>query len=186
LAEDILTEIKSKMEMTVSGLAKQLVTIRTGRATPALVENIVVEYHGTIVPLQQIASISVSEANLIVIRPWDRTSIRAIEKGIIKADIGLNPSNDGTVVRIIIPHLSSERRIELAKLVAKRVEERRIAIRNERRTAITKLREQEKIKEISQDQLKHYSKNIDDLCARYIEQADKIGLDKEKEIKELQ
>jgi len=185
LAEEVLTEIKSKMEMTVNGLAKQLLTIRTGRATPALVENIQAEYHGAVVPIQQISSISVSEANLIVIRPWDRTSIKAIEKGILKADIGLNPSNDGTVVRIIIPHLSSERRIELAKLVAKRTEERRIALRNERRTAVTKLREQEKNKEISQDQLTFYSKKIDNLCTGFIDQVDKIGLDKEKEIKEL-
>lgn len=185
MAEEVLTEIKNKMEMTVSGLGKQLLTIRTGRATPALVENIQVEYHGVLVPMQQIASISVSEANLIVIRPWERAAIKAIEKGILKADIGLNPSNDGTAVRIIIPHLSSERRIELAKLVAKRAEERRITLRNERRTAVTKLREQEKNKEISQDQLMFYTKKIDNLCASFIEQVDKIGLDKEKEIKEL-
>ena len=185
MAEEVVTEIKTKMEMTVSGLSTQLLTIRTGRASPALVENIQAEYHGALVPMQQIASISVSEANLIVIIPWDRASIRAIEKGILKADIGLNPSNDGTVVRIIIPHLSSERRTELAKLVAKRTEERRITLRNERRTAVSKLREQEKNKEISQDELALYSKKVDSLCAGFIEQVDKIGLDKEKEIKEL-
>jgi len=109
----------------------------------------------------------------------------SIEKSILKADIGLNPSNDGTVVRIIIPHLSAERRIELAKLVGKRVEERRITLRNERRIAVTKFREEEKNKEISQDQMLHYVKIIDSLCTGYIEQVEKIGLDKENEIKEL-
>lgn len=173
------------MEKTVSGLARQLLTIRTGRASPSLIENIQAEYHGALSPIQQIASISVSEGNLIVIRPWDRGSIRAIEKAILKADIGLNPSNDGTVVRIIIPHLSAERRDELAKLVSKRVEERRIVLRNERRVAVAKLREQEKNKEISQDQLLHYTKKIDNICTSFIDQVNKIGLDKEKEIKEL-
>ena len=185
MAEEVFTETKYKMEKTVSGLARQLLTIRTGRATPALVENIQAEYHGALIPIQQFASISVSEANLIVIRPWDRGSIRAIEKAILKADIGLNPSNDGSVVRIIIPHLSAERRAELAKLVAKRVEERRIVLRNERRTTVAKLREQEKKKEISQDKLMHHTKRIDDICASFIDQVNKIGLDKEKEIKEL-
>ncbi len=185
MAEEVITEIKYKMEKTVSGLATQLLTIRTGRATPALVENIQADYHGSMIPIQQIASISVSETNLIVIRPWERGSIKSIEKSILKADIGLNPSNDGSVVRIIIPHLSAERRVELAKLVSKRVEERRIVIRNERRTAVTKLREQEKTKDISKDQLMHYTKVTDGLCNAFIEQIDKIGLDKEKEIKEL-
>ena len=185
MAESIIGEIQGKMEKTVSGLSTQLLTIRTGRASPALIENIQVEYHEVMTPIQQIASIVVSESNLLVIRPWERGSIREIEKAILKADIGLNPSNDGTVVRVIIPHLSAERRVELAKLVSKRVEERHITLRNERRAAVAKLREQEKNKEISQDQMVHYTKVIDSLCAGFIDQVDKIGLDKEKEIKEL-
>ncbi len=185
MEEEVFTELSSKMKKAVSGLARQLLTIRTGRATPALVKDIQTEYHGVLVPMEQIASISAPEANLLTIRPWERSSMRNIEKAILKDDIGLNPSNDGTVVRVIIPHLSEERRIELAKLVAKRVEERRIVLRNIRRDAVARFREFEKNKEISQDQLRNIIKKIDDICDSFIEQVDKIGLDKEKEIKEV-
>jgi ribosome recycling factor len=183
--EEVFSELSSKMQKAVIGLSQQLLTIRTGRATPALVKNIQTEYHGALVPIEQIASIATPEANLITIRPWEISSIRNIEKAILKADIGLNPSNDGTVVRIIIPRLSEERRIELAKLVAKRVEERRIVLRNIRRDAVAKFRESEKNKEISQDLLRNIIKKIDDICDGFIEQVDKIGQDKEKEIKEV-
>jgi ribosome recycling factor len=183
--EEVLAEFGSKMQKAVTGLVQQLVTIRTGRATPALVKSIQTEYHGALVPIEQIASITVPEPNLISIRPWERSSIKSIEKAILKDDIGLNPSNDGTVVRVIIPPLSEERRIELAKLVAKRVEERRVVLRNIRRDIVTKFRELEKEKEISQDQLRNIIKKIDDICDTFIEQVDKIGLEKEKEIKEV-
>lgn len=185
MEEEVFTEFGSKMQKAVNGLVQQLVTIRTGRASPALVKNIQSEYHGTLVPIEQIASITVPEPNLITIRPWDRSSIKSIEKAILKDDIGLNPSNDGTVVRVIIPPLSEERRIELAKLVSKRVEERRVVLRNIRRDMVTKFRELEKEKEISQDQLRLITKKIDEVCDGFIEKVDQIGLEKEKEIREV-
>jgi ribosome recycling factor len=185
MENEVLDELHSKMQKAVAGFAQQLSTIRTGRANPSLVKNIQVEYHGAQVPLEQIAAIAAPEANLIVIRPWENGIIRNIEKAILKDDIGLNPSNDGSVVRVIIPKLSDERRSELAKLVAKRVEERRVSLRNMRRETVNRIREMEKNKEISQDQLKRLIRITDELCEEFIDKANVLGLEKEKEIKEI-
>ena len=182
---EALNELKSRMQKAADGLVKELAAIRTGRATPVLLDNIVVDYHGTLVPLQQIATISVPEANLIIIQPWDRAAIQGIQKAILTSGIGLNPSNDGNVVRVTIPPLSEERRIELAKLVAKKVEERRVALRNIRREGVAKLREMERDKEISRDDLEINAKQIDKLTDIFMEQVNGIGRDKEREIKEV-
>lgn len=183
--DDVLLELNSKMEKAVEGLARDLAGIRTGRATPALVENIMVDYQGALVPLRQLASISAPEANLIVIQPWDRGSLRSIEKAILKSDIGLSPVNDGNIIRVVIPPLSEERRVELARLVSKRVEERRVILRNIRRDSVEKLRAKEKEKEISQDQLKSAMTRIQEITDDFISKATKIGQDKEKEIREI-
>jgi len=185
MADDIFSELNSRMQKVVDGLAGELATIRTGRATPALVDNIMVDYHGIPTPLRQIATISIPEANLIIIQPWDRTSLRSIERAILKADIGLNPLNDGNVIRVVIPPLSEERRIELAKLVSKRVEERRVMLRNIRRDCIGKLREMEKNKEMSQDKLENAITQVDEISDNFIDKVSQIGQDKEKEIKEV-
>ncbi|MCD6599038.1 MAG: ribosome recycling factor [Dehalococcoidia bacterium] len=185
MIEEVLVDLNSKMQKSVDGLAQELTTIRTGRANPALIENIAVDYHGTPVPIQQIASLSTPEANLIIIQPWDRTSVHNIEKAILKADIGLNPTSDGNVIRVVIPPLSEERRIKLAKSVARKVEERRVALRNIRRDSIAKLKELEKNKEISQDELKINIKKVDGLSDAFIDKANSIGLNKEREIKEI-
>jgi ribosome recycling factor len=185
MADEILLELNSRMQKAVEGLVRELAIIRTGRATPALVENIMVDYHGAFTPLRQLASISTTEANLIVIQPWDHSSLRSIDKAILKSDIGLNPTDDGNIIRVVIPSLSEERRIELAKLVSKRVEERRVVLRNVRRDGIEKLREMEKNKEISQDQLKNAMKQIQEVTDDFISTVNKIGQDKEKEIKEV-
>lgn len=184
MVEEVLLELNSRMQKTIDGLARDLAIIRTGRATPALVENIMVDYHGVLTPLRQLASISTPEANLIVIQPWDRASLGSIDKAILKSDIGLNPTNDGNVIRVIIPPLSEERRIELAKLVSKRVEERRVMLRNIRRDSMEKLREMEKEKEISQDRLKNAITQIQEITDSFINKVNKMGQDKEKEIKE--
>jgi len=185
MVDEVFSELNSRMQKAVDGLARELTTIRTGRAATALVDNIMVDYHGAVAPLRQIASIFTPEANLITIQPWDRTLLRDIEKGILKADIGLNPQNDGSIIRLIIPPLSEERRRDLAKLVSRRVEERRVVLRNIRRDAIGKLREMEKNKEISLDELQNSNKQIDRLTNSFIDKVDKIGQDKEKEIQEV-
>jgi ribosome recycling factor len=185
MVDEVFAELNSRMQKAVDGLARELATIRAGRATPALLDNIVVEYQGTTLPLQQLASMSVPDANLILIQPWDRTSLRNIERAILTANIGLNPANDGNVIRLVIPPLSEERRKELVKFVSKKVEERRIAVRNIRRDGIEKLRELEKNKEISEDELKNSSKKIDQLTELSIEKVGELGQGKEKEILEI-
>jgi len=185
MLDELLAELNSRMQKAVDGLARELATIRAGRATPALLDDIMVDYQGTSVPIYQLATMSIPEANLIIIQPWDRTSLRAIERAILAANIGLNPANDGNVIRVVIPPLSEERRKELVKLVSKKTEERRIAIRNIRRDGIEKLRELEKSKEISEDELKNNSKKIDQLTEACVDRVSELGQSKEKEIQEI-
>jgi ribosome recycling factor len=185
MLDELLTELNSRMEKSIDGLARELATLRAGRATPALLDNITVDYHGVPTPLRQLASMSIPEANLIIIQPWDRTSVRDIEKAILTANIGLNPANDGNIIRVIIPPLSEERRKELVKFVSRIVEERRVAIRNIRRDGIEKLREMAKSKEISEDQLKNNIKKIDQLTEVCVDRVSELGLNKEKEIQEV-
>jgi ribosome recycling factor len=185
MVDELLAELKSRMQKAIDGLARELATIRAGRATPALLDNVMVDYHDVPTPLRQLASMSVPEANLIIIQPWDRTSLRNIERAIFTANIGLNPANDGNVIRVVIPPLSEERRKELVKFVSKMVEERRIVIRNVRRDGVEKLREMAKNKEISGDELKINTKKIDQLTEVYVGKASELGQGKEKEIQEI-
>ena len=185
MLDELLAELNSRMRKATDGLARELATLRAGRATTALLDNIIVDYQGTSVPLYQLATMSIPEANLIIIQPWDRTSLRDIERAILTANIGLNPANDGNVIRVVIPPLSEERRKELVKLVSRKVEERRIAIRNIRRDGIEKLREMEKDKEISQDELKNNTKKIDQLTEACIDKVSELGQSKEREIQEI-
>jgi ribosome recycling factor len=173
------------MQKAIDGLAKELATLRAGRASPALLDHIMVDYQGATIPLRQLATISVPEANLIIIQPWDRTSLRDIERAILTANIGLNPANDGNVIRVVIPPLSEERRKELVKFVSKKVEERRITIRNIRRDGIEKLREMEKSREISEDELKNNTKKIDQLTEASVDSVSELGQRKENEIREI-
>ncbi len=185
MLDALFAELNSRMQKAIDGLAKELATIRAGRATPALLDNIMVAYQGTPIPLYQLATLSIPEANLIIIQPWDRTSLRDIERAILTANIGLNPANDGNIIRVVIPPLSEERRKELVKFVSKKVEERRIAIRNIRRDGIEKLREMEKNKEISEDELKNNTKKIDQLTEACVDKVSELGQSKEKEIREI-
>lgn len=185
MSTEVLLELNLRMQKAADGLIHELAAIRGGRATSGLVENITVDYYNTPTPLRQLGSISTPEVNLILIQPWDHGSLRSIEKAILKSDIGLNPSNDGNVIRILIPPLSEERRIELAKLVSKRIEERRVALRNIRRDGIAKLREMEKNKEISQDELQRATKQVQEVSDDFMDKVNKIGQDKEREIKEI-
>ena len=185
MASQTLWNIEEKMQKTVDGLKKELVTIRTGRATPTLIEHIKVDYAGVPTPLNQVAGISVPEARLLIIQPWDKSSIRSIEKAILTSDLGLNPVSDGNVIRINIPPLSEERRQELIKVVRKRVEERRIAIRNLRREAMDELKELEKNKDISQDEHKRALNQLQKLTDSFIADTEQIGRDKEAELMQL-
>ncbi len=185
MIDKIISEITGKMQKTVDILNRDLATIRTGKATPALVEHLKVDYHGISIPLNQLASISVPEAKTILIQPWDRSSIRNIEKAILTSDLGFNPINDGNVIRIMVPPLTEERRKELTKLVRKRLEEARVALRNVRREAIERIREAERNKEISQDQHARASEQIQKLTESFIEKVNSVGQAKEAEILEI-
>jgi ribosome recycling factor len=185
MTDKILKNADSRMKKTTEALTKELSTIRTGRASPALVEHIKIDYHGVITPLIQLASISVPEPRTIAIHPWDRTLINTIDKAILKSDLGLNPVNDGTNIRINLPALTEERRKDLVKAVHKRLEESRITIRNLRRESIDELKMAEKNKEISQDQNIRASEQLQKLTDSYIESINRTGKDKESEIFEV-
>lgn len=177
-----LSNIEKKMKKSVEGLKEELASIRTGHATPALVEHIKVEYAGVPTPLNQIAGISAPGARLLVIQPWDKSCMHNIEKAILKSDLGINPSNDGNVIRLSIPPLTEERRQELTKIVRRRVEDRRIAIRNLRREAMDELKKLEKEKDISQDEHKRALDQLQKLTDSFIANAEVIARDKEAEL----
>ena len=185
MLKEALADLDSKMQKVVDGFVRELATIRTGRASPAFIEDLLADYHGSPVPLKQLASISIPEARVIMVQPWDRSCLRSIEKAILKSDLGLNPSNDGNMIRIVIPPLSEERRKELAKVVLKRTEERRVNLRNLRRESIDKLRQLERKKEISQDQLESSAKIIQELTDSFTEKLNRMAQNKQKEIEEV-
>jgi len=171
-----------KMKKSIEAIQKELATIRTGHASPSLIEHLRIDYAGTILPLNQLASITAPQANLLVVQPWDKGSMSSIEKSIQKSELGLNPINDGRVIRITIPSLNEERRQELLKIVHRRIEEGKIAIRNERRDALERLKTQEKEKEISQDEHKLLQNQLQKITDAYTVNMEKIGKDKEKEV----
>lgn len=185
MIEQILKDTDSKMQKAISVLSHELATIRTGRATPSLVDHIKVDYHGVLTPLNQIASISVPEAKMLLVQPWDRTSIRDIEKAILKSELGLNPTSDGNVIRIVIPALTEERRKELIKGMHRRLEETRVTLRNIRRDAIESLKKSEREKQISQDQLTRATDQVQKLIDTFTDKVNKVGQDKEKEVMEV-
>jgi ribosome recycling factor len=185
MIKDMLRETEERMNKAVDALRDNLVTIRTGRASPALVERLPVEYYGAPTPLNQLATISVPEPRLLTIRPWDPNALADIEKAILKSELGLTPSNDGKIIRLTIPRLTEERRQELVKIVGKRVEEGKIAIRNIRRDAIEDLRELESEKLISEDELYRAKDDVQEITDEFVVKMDEIGHDKEREITEF-
>lgn len=185
MIEDVLKETADRMKKSVEALDNDLVNIRTGRASPALVERLQVEYYGTNVPLNQLSTISVPEPRLLVIRAFDPSSLPQIEKAILKSELGLTPANDGKVVRLSIPRLTEERRHELVKMVQKRVEEARVAVRNCRRDGLQDLRDLEKEKLISEDDYYRGKDRMQELTDQYVEETDELGAAKEKQIMEV-
>ena len=185
MIKDLLRETSSKMDKTVDVLIDDLRGVRTGRASPALVERIMVEYYGTLTPLNQVSTISAPEPRLLTIRPWESSMIAPIEKAILKSELGLTPINDGKLIRLAIPRLSEERRSDLIKMVGRRVEEAKVAIRNIRRDAIDTLKEFEDEKMISEDDFYHGRDQIQELTDDYVAEADKVGERKGEEIREV-
>jgi ribosome recycling factor len=182
MVQEQISDAKSRMHKAVEALQHELSTVRTGRASTGLVEHIKADYYGAPTPLQQLATISTPDAKLIVISPYDKGALGAIEKAIQKSDLGLQPSNDGSVVRLAIPPLTEERRKELAKHVRKRVEEARVAVRNVRRDIHEHLRKLEHDHAISQDDLHRSETELQKLTDDQVSQLDDLGTEKEQEI----
>ncbi|MGD8244098.1 MAG: ribosome recycling factor [Anaerolineae bacterium] len=180
--EEHLRETTMRMHRAVEVLKADLRTIRTGRASPALLERVMVEYYGQPTPLNQLAVISAPEPTLLVVRPYDPGSLEGIERGILRSDVGLTPSNDGRIIRLPIPRLTEERRQELAKMVRQRVEEGKIALRNIRRDTLEDLREFEKEGLLSEDEFYRGKEKLQDLIDRYGEQMEEISARKQREI----
>ncbi|HET9224273.1 MAG TPA: ribosome recycling factor [Roseiflexaceae bacterium] len=185
MINDVLRESEGKMKKSVESLRHHLATIRTGRASPALVEHLPVDAYGSSMPLNQLAGITVPEGRLIVIQPYDASTMKAIEKAIQNSELGINPSNDGRVIRLVIPQLTEERRRELTKLVRSRVEESKVALRNIRREALDDLRQFEHEKLISEDEQRRAQERLQELTDRYTRDLDQIGAAKEAEVMEV-
>ncbi|HLY25542.1 MAG TPA: ribosome recycling factor [Aggregatilineales bacterium] len=182
MINDVLKDAESRMKGAIHSLEENLQTIRTGRANPALVEKLVVDYYDTPTPLYQLATINVPEPMMLTIKPFDKSSLHNIEKAIQTSELGLNPSNDGTIIRLPIPPLTTERRRELVKVVHQRLEEAKIALRNVRRGAIDDLREFEKESLISEDESHRGQEEVQKLTDHYTEMIDSAGKHKEQDI----
>ena len=176
------TDIKEKMEKTINVFSEKLAEVRAGRANPAILNKVKIDYYGTPTPINQVAGISVPEARLIVIQPWDVSILKEIEKAILASDIGINPNNDGKVIRLAFPELNEERRKEIVKDIKKMGEETKVAIRNARREGIDKAKAMQKGGEMTEDELKQAENDIQKMTDKYIEEIDKVLEKKEKEV----
>lgn len=181
----IFKDLESRMNKTISVYKEDLQAIRAGRANPQLLDRITVEYYGQMTPLNQVSSISAPEPRLLTIQPWDTSLIPVIEKEILRSDLGINPSNDGKIIRLAIPQLTEERRIELTKLVRKNGENAKIAIRNIRRDGIDEVRKMEKNKELTEDEKKQAEDEIQKITDKFIKEIDSITEKKEEELMEI-
>lgn len=178
-------EYSEKMEKTLAVLAKEYAAIRAGRANPNVLDKVTVEYYGTPTPINQMAAVSVTEARTLTIQPWDKSTLKAIEKAIQASDVGVNPQNDGSVLRLMFPPLTEERRKDLSKQIGKMGEESKVAIRSIRRDANDKLKAQKKASEVSEDEIKQLEKEVQELTDKYCKEIDKMAEQKAKEIMEI-
>lgn len=185
MIKEIEKNIQEKMDKTIQVLKNEYVSIRTGRANPALLDRITVEYYGSDTPLNQLANVTAPEARVLNISPWDAKSISAIEKAIQKSDLGMNPSNDGKIIRLVIPQLTEERRKDLVKSVRKLAEEAKVAVRNLRRDANDNLKKLKKDSKIPEDEIKKSEESTQKMTDKYIKEIDKLCEVKEKEIMEV-
>ena len=185
MIDETLADAEKRMSKAVEAMRRDLATVRTGRASPGLVDQLRVDYYGTPTPLKQLASINVQEARLLTVQPWDKGSLDAIAKAIQKSDLGLNPNNDGTIIRLVIPQLTEDRRRELVRVVHKKVEDGRVAIRNVRRDDHEMLRDLLREKEISEDEEHRAQEQLQKITDRFVAQADDVGQEKERELLEV-
>lgn len=185
MVENIIKDAEERMKKCVSETKNAFNSLRTGRATPALLDKVQVDYYGTLTPVNQLANITVPEARLILIQPWDKSVLTEIEKAIMKSDLGINPASDGEVIRLTIPPLTEERRIELVKLVKKKAEDGRVAIRNVRREANDDIKSTQKEGLISEDELKKAQDRVQKLTDRYIKEVEGLLAEKEKDIMQI-
>lgn len=185
MISDVLRETEAKMKKSVEALRQHLTTIRTGRASPALVEHLQVEAWGSSMPLNQLAGISTPDARMIVIQPYDKSTIKAIEKAIQNSELGINPSNDGVVIRLAVPPLTEDRRRALTKQVKSQVEESKVAVRNQRRDALDAVKKLEHDKQISENDQRRGQEKLQELTDKYIREVEQIGAAKEAEVMEV-
>lgn len=184
MPQTVLNNANERMDKAIAALRRELASLRAGRATPALLDRIQAEYYGNPTPINQMANISTPDPRTLLIQPWDKSSIGEIEKAIMKSDLGLTPVNDGSVIRIVIPQLTEERRAELVKLTKKYGEEAKVAIRNIRRDANDEIKKLEK-SEISEDESRRYQEEVQKVTDKFIAEVDKVLAAKEKEIMEI-
>lgn len=184
MTSEFIKDAEDRMLKAVDALKREYATIRAGRANPGILEKVTVEYYGTPTPVNQLANISVPEPRMLVVQPWDKSSLPLIEKAILKSDLGLNPSSDGTVIRLIIPQLTAERRAEIVKTVKKKAEDARVAVRNVRRDINDGIKKLEK-DGVSEDEIKRAQDEVQKMTDKYIKEIDRIMDTKEKEIIEV-
>ncbi|MFP7754923.1 ribosome recycling factor [Thermodesulfobacteriota bacterium B35] len=185
MANDVIEQLKEKMESSVEAFKRELVRIRTGRASLSLLDGIKVDAYGSMLPLDQVGTLTIPESSMIAVKPWDPQMLPAIEKAILASDLGLTPANDGNVIRLTIPPLTEERRRELVKQVKKLAEEHKVAIRNIRREANDTLKKQKKNKELAEDDMYRLQDEAQKETDRFIKQIDEIAATKEKEVMEV-
>lgn len=182
---DVIKDLERDMKKSIVAYQEELKNIRAGRANPSLLDNISVEYYGTMTPINQVATINVAEARLLTIQPWDNSVLGEIEKAILKSNLGITPSNDGKIIRLPFPALTEERRKDLVKLVKEYGENAKVAIRNQRRDAMDKVKKMEKKSEISEDELRTAEEDIQKTTDKFTEEIDKISKSKEAELMEI-
>lgn len=185
MLKDIIKETEDKMKKSLEILRKDFSTLRAGKANPSILDKVQVDYYGAMTPISQLANINAPEPRLLTVQPWDKGIVPAVEKAILKSDLGLNPSSDGNIIRIIIPQLTQERRVELVKTIKKKAEESRVNIRNIRRDSNEKMKSLEKSKAVSEDEAKKGQEEVQKLTDKYIKEVDRVLEIKEKEIMEV-
>lgn len=185
MIQDVLKDSEERMRKGVEALRKEYGSVRAGRATPGILDKVMVDYYGTPTPINQLANLSVPEPRVLAIQPWDKTTLPGIEKAILKSDLGLNPSSDGSVIRLIIPQLTAEKRTEIVKGLKKKAEESRVAVRNVRRDANDHMKKLEKEHKASEDELKRAQDDLQKLTDKFVKEIDHVLELKEKEILEV-
>ncbi|MCL2107005.1 MAG: ribosome recycling factor [Oscillospiraceae bacterium] len=183
--DEIMQGAQDKMEKTIAALKTEYGAIRAGRANPAVLDKLRVDYYGTPTPINQMAAVAVAEARILTIQPWDVSTLHAIERVIQASEIGINPQNDGRVIRLIFPQLTEENRKNIARDIRKQAEEAKVSIRNTRRELMDKIKKMEKASEITEDDLKDYEKELQELTDRFVKEVDSVAAGKDKEIMEI-